>query len=292
MEQYLNTGYVYKITNLINNKIYIGKTEREIDCRWNEHKSKARKNHNSYLYNAMRKYGEQNFIIEELEKVELEFLSDREKYWIEFFKSNNKDIGYNLTKGGDGNLLYDYNLIRQYWDEGKTIKEIKNLIGCDSSVIQNALYNYKDYNTHNALSRSAKKFGVNQYDLKGNFIQHFSSIEEANNYLLSIGKKDSGVNISNCCKNKQSQSNGYIWTYDTDDKPDIKNKKITIGKRKVLQYSLEGKFLKEFESAAAAAREIEPEKDCNMIGSQILQVCKGNRKSCRGYIWQYGKINE
>lgn len=289
MEQYLNTGYIYKITNLVNNKIYIGKTEREVESRWNEHKSKARKNQKSYLYNAIRKYGEQNFIIETIEKVDVNSLSDREKYWIEFFKSNNKEIGYNLTKGGDGNLLYNYNLIRQYWDDGKTIKEIKELMGCDPSVIQNALYNYKDYNTHNALSRSAQKFGVNQYDLNGNFIQHFDSISDANKYLMSIGKKNSETSICNCCKNKQSQSNGYIWTYDTDNKPNVENRKIVLGKRKILQYSLNGEFLKEYESAAAAAREIEPEKDCNMVGSQILQVCKGNRKSCRGYIWQYGK---
>lgn len=89
---------------------------------------------------------------------------------------------------------------------------------------------------------------------------------------------------------EQYLNTGYIYkvTNLINNKLNVENKKITFGKRKILQYSLNGEFLKEYESAAAAAREIEPEKDCNMVSSQILQVCKGNRKSCRGYIWQYG----
>ena len=56
--------------------------------------------------------------------------------------------------------------------------------------------------------------------------------------------------------------------------PNVKNKKITLGKRKILQYSLNGEFLKEFESAAAAAREIEPEKDCNRLAHKFYKCVK------------------
>lgn len=97
--------YVYKITNLINGKIYIGKTNN-IHKRWNKHKAAAlRQNPNdfSYLHKAMLKYGFHNFIIEELYAfdIEKEALS-QEIVSIEKLQSKNKDIGYNLTDGGEG----------------------------------------------------------------------------------------------------------------------------------------------------------------------------------------------
>ena len=58
---------IYKITNLANNKIYIGETIRNLNVRWNEHKSEAlggRHGYTYHLHNAIRKYGIDNFIIE------------------------------------------------------------------------------------------------------------------------------------------------------------------------------------------------------------------------------------
>jgi group I intron endonuclease len=97
--------YIYKITNQINEKIYIGKT-LNIQKRWNSHKTAARQqkpNDFSYLHRAMTKYGFDNFTIEEIESydTEQEALS-QETYYISHLQSNNRDIGYNLTIGGDG----------------------------------------------------------------------------------------------------------------------------------------------------------------------------------------------
>ena len=91
-------GYIYKTTNLINGKIYIG-----------QHKAQKFEP-NRYigsgllLKEAIDKYGKENFQCELLEWCkDLKSLNQQEKYWIEYFQSQDLDKGYNLTSGGDGN---------------------------------------------------------------------------------------------------------------------------------------------------------------------------------------------
>lgn len=94
---------IYKATNLKNNKIYIGQTVSTIKHRMNGHFREARseKRKNTYFHNAIEKYGEENFIFEELDSaITIEELNIKEKYWIENYNSTNKNIGYNLDMGG------------------------------------------------------------------------------------------------------------------------------------------------------------------------------------------------
>jgi len=101
---------IYKITNKINNKVYIGKTKRSVRRRWYEHCYNAMNNYgkykNSLLYKAIRKYGVQNFTIEIIEEnIESEEkANERERYWIKKFNSNDERYGYNWTAGGDGGV--------------------------------------------------------------------------------------------------------------------------------------------------------------------------------------------
>lgn len=99
-------AYIYKITNLKNNKIYIGFTINEIQIRLRNHirASRQNKKRHTYLHSAIRKYGEDFFIVEEIEQGDnKKLLKEREKYWIEYFKPD-----YNLTKGGEGCLGYKH----------------------------------------------------------------------------------------------------------------------------------------------------------------------------------------
>ena len=88
---------IYKITNKINNKCYIG-ASKNIERRWLEHKRGDNKN--SLLYSAFKKYGKENFSYEIIEQCSLEELYKREVYWIDFFQSFKN--GYNLNSGGVG----------------------------------------------------------------------------------------------------------------------------------------------------------------------------------------------
>src|ERR1700744_4508499 len=97
--------FVYKITNLVNGKIYVGKAE-DIETRWSKHKDSAiRKDPKRYQYihRAMNKYGFDNFKIEQVAEYESEQEAlDAEIFYIREWKCRDRNIGYNLTDGGDG----------------------------------------------------------------------------------------------------------------------------------------------------------------------------------------------
>lgn len=95
---------IYKITNKINNKIYIGKANNS-DRRWRDHQrlafTEGHKEYEKVLYKAFRKYGIENFSFEIIEELEDYSISgEREIYWIQYYDSYNN--GYNENLGGDG----------------------------------------------------------------------------------------------------------------------------------------------------------------------------------------------
>lgn len=94
---------IYKVTNLINGKVYIGQTTTSLEQRKKEHEYRAfRGDRQTYFYNALKLYGNQNFKWEIIEyNVDFNELNNREEYWISYYKSNIKEFGYNMTKGGD-----------------------------------------------------------------------------------------------------------------------------------------------------------------------------------------------
>ena len=93
---------IYKITNLINNKIYIGQSVNA-KHRWEQHVSASKHNPRTIVDRAIKKYGEENFGVEVIEKTEQ--YDEQERYWITYYNSTNPDKGYNCTKGGDGNSV-------------------------------------------------------------------------------------------------------------------------------------------------------------------------------------------
>lgn len=131
---------IYSITNIINNKKYIGQSVN-ISQRWRAHRTRYQIE-DSYLYRSIRKYGLENFLFEILEECNQENLNEKEKYWIKYFNTTNPEKGYNLTKGGDSsplkfcklneeNIEEIYNLLRN----GKTQQEIANQFNVTQQII-------------------------------------------------------------------------------------------------------------------------------------------------------------
>ena len=92
---------IYKYTNLINSKVYIGQSN-DLERRYNEHlrryQCESDKEYNSILHKAFRKYGYDNLQYDIIEECDISYLNEREIYWIEYYDSVNN--GYNLDAGG------------------------------------------------------------------------------------------------------------------------------------------------------------------------------------------------
>ena len=133
---------VYKITNTINNKIYIGVTTRTLEERWREHKSRV-KERTSHLYSAFRKYGIENFTIEIIDDTaeSQEELFELEKRYIKQYNSTNPDIGYNATIGGDGvkTIELDEAKIVELYKQGNSSETIARTYNVSGNTITRCL---------------------------------------------------------------------------------------------------------------------------------------------------------
>ena len=123
-------GSIYYIKNQVNGKGYVGKTLNSIQNRFQEHVADSQKTRceKRPLYDAMNKYGVENFTIELLETAPYDKLSEREQYWIA--QKDTYKNGYNATRGGDGKVLYDYEAIIQKFRDGMLVKEIAEYFEC------------------------------------------------------------------------------------------------------------------------------------------------------------------
>lgn len=134
-------GYIYKITNLINQKVYIGQTVKTVEKRFQQHKSNSNKEYFSQivLYKAFNKYGINNFKCEKVEEVDNQYLDEREKYWIEYYDSYFN--GYNSTLGGRTVQLYNWDIddIIEKYMKLKSARKVALEIGCDHSSIDRIL---------------------------------------------------------------------------------------------------------------------------------------------------------
>lgn len=115
---------IYGIRNIINNKIYVGKTGMNFGDRWDNHKALLRgnKHDNPYLQNSWNKHGEDSFEFVVLEDCCVEELNDKEMFWIKYYKD--KGLSYNIHDGGDGG----YNLGKHLSEETKRKIGEKNRI--------------------------------------------------------------------------------------------------------------------------------------------------------------------
>lgn len=94
---------IYKITNLITKKVYIGKTRYKIEKRFKEHLNSKNK---TRISNSIQKYGKDNFICEQIDVASTTIeLANKERYWIIYYNSIEK--GYNTVLP---DLIYDIRL--------------------------------------------------------------------------------------------------------------------------------------------------------------------------------------
>lgn len=132
----MKKGFIYKITNKVNGKCYIGQTRYTVEFRWRQHKNSK---DDLVLHRAFRKYGIENFLFETIEECNVDKLNEREMYYIAEYNSF-KD-GYNMTVGGDGNRILEldnsYDEIKRLYLSGFSAYKIANIYGvCKKTVLK------------------------------------------------------------------------------------------------------------------------------------------------------------
>lgn len=218
---------IYKITNRINNKCYIGQSV-DIKARLAHHKSDAYNEklpkYRYPLYRAIRKYGKENFDFEVLELVEdIDLLTQRELYW--YNKFDNK---YNLETPTKTLSKFTREIYQLDANSGKKIasfissKDVERKLGLDASSISKAckgklfeiggyLWCYaEDYATWEKPQYTRMNARVKQIDYHTReVIEVFKSAREA--------FEKTGIayqNISKVCNGKRNRAGGYCWEFE------------------------------------------------------------------------------
>lgn len=220
-------GFVYRYISP-SGKSYIGQTSRTLRERAG---CDGRYYTNcSIFFQAIKKYGFNNFQVEILEEVKLDNIDEKEGEYIKKFNSLQPN-GYNVQKGGKVNYS----------------------------------------------KRNKNATAVIKYDLAGNYLAYFNSVKEA---AEDVGSSYQA--IENVLSKKRRHHKGFIYNYVGEEAPEPIKSVPTRGRR-IGQYTLDGKFIKEYESANHAARGIG--KNSN-AGRNIRAVCAGQRQSAYGFKWK------
>lgn len=286
-------GYIYKTTNLINGKMYIGK-HKAITFEPEKYKGSG-----TILLRAFSKYGKENFKCELIEWCETEDdLNIREKYWINYFNCQFNDNYYNLASGGEGGIGRDIDNPNSYWSDPVKREHAKK-------ETKKSLKKYYDNHPNAHAGKNNPMYGKKASDETrqklSTAFKNSLGVQNSPRFKGHHHTTESKEKISAWSKTKIWINNGEVskYIYDINDIPDgfvlgrlkskdtierENNKKYfnqfnnkTGSKKKVLCIELN----KIFESAAAAGKEL------HVCTSTISECCHGKRNKAGGYHWKF-----
>lgn len=203
------TGYIYKYTNPVNGKVYIGKT-CNLAGRRNQHQTKT-VNRQTKFGNALKKYGIEHFEFEILATVRGDNrnslnwgLSFLEIHFISLYKSHIK--GYNCTLGGEGTVGFSHTEEAKYKMRNKSISEAtrrklsirsrgRKLSKAHAEKLKQAVID-------------SRSIPVKQLSKEGKIIKIWKSAAEASR-ALGVHRSD----INRVCNKQRKTSQGFIWEY-------------------------------------------------------------------------------
>jgi group I intron endonuclease len=251
---------IYKITNKINGKVYIGQTDRLTE-RKREHFYRLEKqtHSNEHLQRAFNKYGKDNFIYEVIE--ECDELNERELYYINEYGGLNSDLNYNLK-----------NPLTDEWSDYVRVKHSKNMTGENNP-------NYGNKWSDEQKEKASK-------ERIGKTLEERIGVEKARKAKAKMSKSQTGRKHPDEVKEKIREANlgENNPMYGKGDRQ-LGDRNPNYGKKSpnrkvVLQYDKEGNLIKEYEYLNQVA------EDGFNIGN-VGSVCNGRAKTSGGFIWKF-----
>ena len=249
--------YCIYFKNSKSNKIYVGSASRKTNNRWESgfynrwksHIYRLRKNisYSPTLQNAYNKYNQENMIFKILEECDPSECLIREQFYIDKFDSykhgyngrplSNSNLGFKQTDFHNSKIINDHKLIRdtyypsvkKLYDDGKTTYEISKLLNISRGFITKI---FRENNIKPRKLMDYKKKKIYQFDMKGNFIKEWSSINECSRDL-GLNSHGIGLVLHNKCKHFK----GFYFNFLKIDQNDvIKNINEFIIKSKNRKY--------------------------------------------------------
>jgi hypothetical protein len=213
-------GIIYKITNKINQKSYIGKTKSHygkmkfgLKGRWRQHKVnakiKSRENECVLFYNALKKYGEDNFIPEILLICDLDSYDNYEIDMIKLYDTTNREFGYNIASGGKGRSVVHVNseIRNKIYESQKSTDDLVNIKKFERN---GKLVGYR-LKYRNRGIQYQKYFTSTKYTVEENFKKAQEYIENIKKGITDYNKYNRKYNLpKNISYHKENNINiGY-----------------------------------------------------------------------------------
>lgn len=187
---------VYLITNLVNQKRYVGITIRDMQSRWKEHVNwlESKQQKKSAIHEAILKYGEENFTIVEIDRAtSIPELYEKEIQWIEKLGTYGNGKGYNLTKGGDGS-------------HGRVLSEETK-----DKIRQKAIERYKNPEARAEAARKTKEYFEAHPEAREHFRQLQLGKKMSPESIAKTKAKITGLKRTDETRKKMSESRkGYV----------------------------------------------------------------------------------
>lgn len=314
---------IYKVTNLINQKIYIGSTHNTIKHRFMKHVVESNNRCSTYFHKAIRKYGKENFKIEELffvfNESDLNYFED---LFIDQYNSLNPNVGYNLVYSDrrDGANKYISECMKKDWqvnresrlesarnmknnagwgslvkynktDEARAAASVRSKARWDSGAMNHVSETMKDQWSDSeirkqrieAMKEGAKKKAVIAVSIYGDKWEKFNSVHDAIRAGFCVSS------IYNSLNKKATHGQGFVWLYAEG----LDNYEALFAE---VESVLGGWHQKDDQPIQALDPKtgiktvypnLEAVRAAGFSIKSINRSISGKRKSAQGYIWSY-----
>lgn len=279
----MSQGIIYLIINKQNGHKYVGQTTQGMNKRWQQHIQEALRMSDKPLHRAMRKYGNHNFMIKEIDECSEELLNEREQYWIEQHNTFNSSEGYNATSGA-GAYPEGGGSRPEFSDETKQKLIVK--------ASQKILTETHIENISIALTTKAKKepwgaltdknrgngkhcgLPIRGKNLKTGICTDYDNARIAASELTGDPNKNSNILLA-------ARNNGTAYGHKWQILEEKTKKKAVFGVNKKT-----GEIAVQYESIAAAAKALSN----TAKGTGLIKSLRNpGRYSWRGYYWFYAR---